>query len=98
MGLAMRLIGPARDAAFEARLRDLKIPVLALFGTADRLIPPEMARLYRDTLPNCHITMVYDAAHAVDSDRPEAVFAIARDFLARREGFVVTKESGAIFP
>ena len=98
MGLAMRLIGPARDAEMEARLAATKVPVLVLMGTADRLIPPEMGRLYREKLPDCHVVMVYDAAHAVDTDRPEAVFAVVDDFLARHDKFVVSNENGVIFP
>ena len=76
--------------------RDL--PVLAMFGTLDQVTPTEGARLYREILPNCHLMMVYDAAHAIDADRPEAVTAVVVDFLARHESFLVNKESGIIHP
>src|SRR5262245_5238086 len=59
--LVRRVMGPARDAALESRLPDLHVPVLVLFGTMDRMIPPEMGRLYCDKLPNCHLILVYDA-------------------------------------
>ena len=39
--LASRLRGPDRDAALEARMRDLATPTLVLFGTLDRMMPPE---------------------------------------------------------
>jgi len=45
--LAGRLLGPPRDPPFEARLAELPHPVLALFGTADCVTPPEGAHLYR---------------------------------------------------
>jgi pimeloyl-ACP methyl ester carboxylesterase len=93
-----RLLGPPRDAGFEARLADLALPVLALFGTADRVTPPEGAHLFREALPNCHIMFVYDAAHAIDADRPEALASVAGDFLARKGQFLVRNTSGALYP
>jgi len=96
--LTDRLIGPPRDAAFEARLGALTMPVLALFGTADKVTPPEGAHLYRAALPNCHLVMVYDAAHAIDADRPEATSALVDDFLARHEQFLVQNKSSLIHP
>ncbi len=96
--LVHRLIGPPRDSDFEARLGGLETQVLALFGTADRIAPLEAAHLYRESLPNCHLIMVYDAAHAIDADRPEAVASVVDDFLRRREYFLVRQESGLIHP
>jgi len=94
--LTRRLLGPPRDAAFEARLAKLEVPVLALFGTADRVTPPEAAHLYREILPICHLVMVYDAAHAIDADRPEALASVVDDFLARHERFLVRHTSGLL--
>jgi pimeloyl-ACP methyl ester carboxylesterase len=96
--LVRRLIGPARDAALESRLPDLHIPVLVLFGTLDRMIPPEMGRLYCEKLPNCHLILVYDAGHAVDADRPEAFVSVVSDFLQHHEAFLVNRHSGRINP
>lgn len=93
-----RLLGPPRDAEFEARLADLNKPVLALFGTADRIIPPDLAHFYDELLPACHLIMIYDAAHAPDADRPEAVASVASDFLNRREKFLVNDDSSLIHP
>lgn len=96
--LVRRLIGPARDAALESKLKDMPVPTLALFGTVDRVTPSDAAHLYREIIPNCHIGMVYDAAHAIDVDRPEAVAEIAADFIERQEKFLVTGQSGVIHP
>lgn len=96
--LTTRLLGPPRDKPFEDRLRGLEIPVLALFGTADRVTPPEGAHLYREILPNCHLVMVYDAAHAIDADRPEALASVVDDFLERQTRFLVRRSSGLIHP
>jgi pimeloyl-ACP methyl ester carboxylesterase len=94
--ISERLVGPARDAAFEKGLAGLQMPVLALFGTLDRVIPPEVGRLYKQILPNCHIIMVYDAAHAIDADRPEAASSVIDDFLTRQDKFLVRNTSSVI--
>ena len=96
--LVRRLIGPARDAALEGKLKEMPVPTLALFGTVDRVTPSDAAYLYREIIPNCHIGMVYDAAHAIDVDRPEAVSEIVADFIERQEKFLVTGQSGVIHP
>jgi pimeloyl-ACP methyl ester carboxylesterase len=96
--LVERLIGPPRDSELENAMRELQVPTLVLFGTEDGLTPPELGRHYREILPNCHFVIVYDAAHAIYDDRPEAFAAIAADFLEHREQFVVRRESGLLYP
>ena len=53
-------------------MRALATPTLVLFGTRDRVMPPEMGRHYKALLPNCHLVLVYDAGHAIGAERPEA--------------------------
>ncbi len=96
--LSTRLLGPARDAEFEERLTALDLPVLVLFGTEDTITPPEGARLYRQVLPDCHLMLVYDAAHAIDADRPEALTEVVADFLARHGKFLVRQDSDLVYP
>ncbi len=96
--LVGRLIGPPRDAELEAAMRELHVATLVLFGTEDRLTPPELGRYYRELLPDCHFVIVYDAAHAIYDDRPEAFAAIVADFLEHRAEFVVRRESGLLYP
>jgi pimeloyl-ACP methyl ester carboxylesterase len=96
--LVRRLIGPPRDAELEANLPGLSVPTLVVFGSEDRLTPPEMARFYRQHYGNAHLMLVYDAAHLVDLDRPEAVTEVVADFLARKERFLVSEQSGVIHP
>jgi pimeloyl-ACP methyl ester carboxylesterase len=96
--LVDRLIGPKRDPELEASMRRLQVPTLVMFGTEDRLTPPELGRHYRELIPNSHFVIVYDAAHAVDADRPEAFAALVDDFLTQREQFVVSRASGLLYP
>ena len=42
--------------------------------------------------------IVYDAAHAIYADRPEAFAAIAAGFFERRGEFVMRRESGLLYP
>ena len=96
--LVSRTIGPGRSDAFEAKLAKLQVPVLALFGTEDVLIPATMGKYYREILPNCFLMIVYDAAHAIDADRPEAVTELIRDFTIRKGEFIVRKNDDTIHP
>ena len=96
--LVARLRGPDRDPDLEARLRSLAVPTLVLFGTLDRMIPPEMGRIYKELMPNAHLAFVYDAGHAIATDRPEAFAEIAADFLERHEAFVISRSETVIHP
>jgi pimeloyl-ACP methyl ester carboxylesterase len=96
--LVGRLIGRPRDPELEELMTRLDVPVLVLFGTEDRLTPPELGRVYCELLPRCHFVVVYDAAHAIYADRPEAFAALVTDFVERRQEFVMRRESGLLYP
>ncbi|HEX3418291.1 MAG TPA: alpha/beta hydrolase [Stellaceae bacterium] len=96
--LVARLRGPDRDTDLETEMRRLYTPTLVLFGTLDRVIPPEMGRFYKELLPNCHLVFVYDAGHAISAERPEAFTEVTVDFLERREAFVVSRAETVIHP
>jgi pimeloyl-ACP methyl ester carboxylesterase len=93
-----RLRRPGRDPDLEARLAAMTVPTLVLFGTEDRVIPPEMGRLYREILPSCHFVLVYDGGHDMDAERPEAIVSLVADFLERHEQFVVSRADTMIHP
>lgn len=97
--LVRRMAAPGlQDDELVARFGDITMPVLALFGTVDRLISSDVARVYREKLPNCSVVIVYNAAHLIDADRPEATASVVGDFLERHEGFLVNRTSGLINP
>ena len=99
MGLVMRLLGPAaRDASLEQRMPELSTPVLVLIGTRDGVVSPDWGREYMRLLPNCNFLLIYDAAHEIASDRPEAFAETVRDFIARGDAFVVGQRSSVIYP
>lgn len=96
--LVMRLRGPDRDAELEARMRLLQTPTLVLFGTLDHLMPPGQGRFYKELMTNCHLVFVYDAGHAISSERPEAFAEVTIDFLQRHEAFVISRTETVIHP
>ena len=96
--LVQRLRGPDRDPELEARLPGLTVPALVLFGTLDSVISPAMGRVYKDLIPGCHLVFVYDAAHAISTDRPEAFAEVVGDFLERHEAFVISRAQTVIHP
>jgi hypothetical protein len=54
--------------------------------------------VYREKLGNGHFVLVYDAAHEIGADRPEAFTSLVSDFLERHEQFVVNRASGLLHP
>jgi pimeloyl-ACP methyl ester carboxylesterase len=96
--LVSRLRGPNRDRDLEAQLSQLKAPTLVVFGTRDRMIPPEMGHFYKELIPNCHLVLVYDAGHAIGAERPEAFVEVVADFLDRHEAFVISRTETVIHP
>jgi len=93
-----RVRGPDRDADLEAAMRHLEMPALVLFGTEDRVMPPQLGRQYKDLLPNGHLVFVYDAGHAISSERPEAFVEVTADFLERHEAFVINRAGTVKYP
>jgi pimeloyl-ACP methyl ester carboxylesterase len=91
------LVRPSRQET-EAHLASLNIPTLVIFGTRDRVISPELGRVYREKMPNCHYVLVYDAGHEVAADRPDAFVSLVSDFLERREAFIVNEKSSLLHP
>jgi pimeloyl-ACP methyl ester carboxylesterase len=98
MALVQRLQGGSRDRELEDKLGQVETQTLVVFGTADKVVSPAMGRTYRERMPNCHFVMVYDAGHAVASERPEALTNAIMDFLDLRETFIVSRRDGRINP
>ncbi|KXC06263.1 alpha/beta fold hydrolase [Microbacterium hominis] len=96
--LVERIMGPLHDIDLERSLADVHTPTLVLTGTADGLFGTEVGRTYRRIMPNATFAIVYDAAHDLSGDRPEAFAAIVGDFLQRGSEFVIEDRSTLIYP
>jgi len=70
-------VDPERLAA---RLRDLRVPTLVIFGDADPLTPADLSSMYCDNAPNCESVVIPDAAHVISSDQPEPYATSVREF------------------
>ena len=69
-----RLMGTGEvDPTFVERLRAVPTRTLILFGDDDGIINPINGPTLRESLANSVLLYVYDAAHDIQGDRPEAV-------------------------
>jgi pimeloyl-ACP methyl ester carboxylesterase len=98
MALVQRIKGASSDTELEGRLGEVQTLTLVVFGTADKVVPSSMGRIYRERMPNCHYVLVYDAGHAVADERPEALTNTITDFLDLRETFIVSRRDSRINP
>jgi 4,5:9,10-diseco-3-hydroxy-5,9,17-trioxoandrosta-1(10),2-diene-4-oate hydrolase len=96
--LVQRLTGGRHDAEAERRLSEIACATLVLFGSEEKLVAPEAARLYRARIPNCNIAFVYDAGHLIEAERPEALVNAVSDYVELRETFIVGRQTGIINP
>jgi pimeloyl-ACP methyl ester carboxylesterase len=96
--LVQRLTGGRHDDEAERRLGEIACATLVLFGTEDRLVAPEAARIYRARIPNSNIAFVYDAGHLIEAERPEALVNAVSDYVELRETFIVGRQTGIINP
>jgi pimeloyl-ACP methyl ester carboxylesterase len=63
-----------------SQLRQLRVPLLVLFGTADRITPPgDIERLLRD-VPGARAVLLPGVGHAANEEAPEAVNRALIDF------------------
>lgn len=97
-GMAQRLQGTGLGPETEDRLGDIKCATLVAFGLNDRLVATQAAGIYREKISNCHVSIVYDAGHAIVAERPEALIDAVADYVERRETFIVGKGGGVINP
>ncbi len=69
---------------------------MVVFGSRDKIVQTKAASIYRRSIPNCNITLVYDAGHFIVAERPEALCSVVSDFVERRETFIVERRSSII--
>jgi pimeloyl-ACP methyl ester carboxylesterase len=74
------------------------MPIMLLLGTEDTRVPPSAAAALCAALPRAHPIFIYGAGHALDRERVEAVAAVVRDFIARRDKFIVRDASDLLYP
>jgi hypothetical protein len=67
-------------------------------STGGLIMTRSLGYFYKELMPNCHLVFVYDAGHAISTDRPEAFTEVVGDFIERREAFVIIRTETVIHP
>ena len=62
---------------------------LVLMATADALIPQSTGHFLAARLPASHLSYIYNAAHGLEVDQPEATLRLVRAFLERGDAYIV---------
>ncbi len=92
------LKGVLREYRFDAlrgRLSAIQVPTLLLWGTDDRLIPPDVGRRMAAELPRAAFVLVPRAGHAAPEEQPDAVNRLLLTFL--RDGLPKIPENLAAY-
>ncbi len=104
--------GPERTAALASMAREwaatetesanphpgISCATLMVYGQEDRLVLRTAGHAWKEKIPNCSVSYVYDAGHAIALDRPNALLNVVLDFITRRETFIVESRSRLINP
>lgn len=64
------------------RLRELRLPVLILWGENDRFIPPKYAEVARQEVPNSTVQMIPNCGHVPMVEKPREFFEVVHQFLS----------------
>ena len=74
---------PAFDRSLVDRLPDLQAPTLLVWGSQDRLIPPDHARYYAG-IPDQRLVILEGGPHVLSAGASDAFVAAVREFLGVR--------------
>lgn len=81
-GIAAALRGMAERPDVTADLKSIDVPTLVLCGEHDAISPPNEMRQIAEQLPQGKFVLIAEAGHMAPLERPEAVNAALRSFLA----------------
>jgi len=85
LGYAARagiLAGPVNVKNLLPFLDRISVPLLAVWGEADTIAPPENAKIISAHVKNSAVQVIGGAGHACYLDRPEEFKTLVRNFLA----------------
>ena len=68
------------DPGLLDRLPSVAVPVLVIWGEADRMIPVEHGRAYAKAIPNARFLLLPEAGHLPQLEAPDRLLAAVRDF------------------
>jgi len=68
------------DPTLLGRLRGVRIPVLAVWGAADRMVLPEHGEAYAEAIPAGQFRLISNAGHLPQLETPAELLAVVREF------------------
>ncbi len=68
------------DPGLLGRLPGVSVPVLVVWGEADRMIPAEQGRAYAAAIPGARFLLLPQAGHLPQLEAPDRLLAAVRDF------------------
>ncbi len=68
------------DPKLLRRLKNVRIPTLAIWGESDRIIPPAYGKAYAEAFGNGRFALVERAGHLPQLERPAETFALIDQF------------------
>jgi pimeloyl-ACP methyl ester carboxylesterase len=71
------------DPKLRRRLRDVKIPVLVVWGESDRVIDVEYGRAYAEAFPNARFELIPEAGHLPQIEQPGRLLPLVLQFAIR---------------
>jgi pimeloyl-ACP methyl ester carboxylesterase len=74
-------IKQAHTAEYEHLLGEMSVPTRIIWGTEDRILPPEYGPWLHDRIPHAELLWVEDAGHVLQNDAPARLLAhLTADF------------------
>ena len=74
------------DSTLLARLRQIEIPVLVVWGDSDRIVTPAYGAAYAAAFDRGRLEIVRDAGHLPQIEQPAATFALIDDYVRDADG------------
>jgi pimeloyl-ACP methyl ester carboxylesterase len=68
------------DPTLLHRLPGVRIPALAVWGAADRMVPPEHGKAYAEAIPGGQFRLIANAGHLPQLETPAELLAVVREF------------------
>lgn len=68
------------DPSLLGQLSSVRVPVLVVWGAADRIYPPEHGEAFAKAIPGARLVLLDEAGHLPQLEAPSALLAAVLDF------------------
>jgi pimeloyl-ACP methyl ester carboxylesterase len=72
--------GGMTDPSLPGQLGSVRVPVLVVWGAADRIYPPEHGEAFAKAIPGARLTVLDKAGHLPQLEAPSALLAAVQEF------------------